>query len=151
MTELNMIQEDIKIGRPTMYIADYERQAFILCKLGATDMELADFFGVSVTTLNNWKKIYPEFLVSIKRGKKFADANVVQALYKRALGYIIEEKTLLYKNGELMHERRSEKHFPPDTTACIFWLKNRLPEQWNEKYRVEHKGEVITKIERVII
>ena len=34
------------------------------------------------------------------------------------------------------------KHYPPDTTAAIFWLKNRKTDQWRDKQDVEHSGSV---------
>lgn len=54
-------------GRPTDYQESYNEQAEKLCKLGATDAELADFFDIAESTLNNWKSEYPEFMESIKR------------------------------------------------------------------------------------
>ena len=65
----------------------YADQALKLCLLGATDKELAEFFSVSEQTLNKWKKDYPEFLESLKKGKNIADANVASRLYNRAIGY----------------------------------------------------------------
>ncbi len=48
-------------GRPTKYKAEYAEQAAKLCKLGATDAQLADFFEVSVSTVNLWKVEHREF------------------------------------------------------------------------------------------
>jgi hypothetical protein len=33
-----------------------------------------------------------------------------------------------------------EQHYPPDTVACIFWLKNRRPDLWRDKVGLEHTG-----------
>ena len=79
--------EPNKGGRPTEYRPEYNEQARKLCLLGATDAQLADFFGVSETTINNWKLAHPEFLESLKAGKEKADALVAHALYHRAIGY----------------------------------------------------------------
>ena len=67
-------------GRPKSYRDEYGEQVFKLCLLGATDKELADFFDVCEKTINGWKKDYPEFLQSLKRGKLLADANVTRSL-----------------------------------------------------------------------
>ena len=75
------------IGRPTKYKPEYAEQAYKLCLLGAIDADMADFFNVEVSTLNNWKSEFPEFLESIKKGKMLADANVASRLYQRAMGY----------------------------------------------------------------
>ena len=31
------------------------------------------------------------------------------------------------------------EHYPPDTTAMIFWLKNRQPDRWRDRAEVEHQ------------
>jgi hypothetical protein len=118
-------------GRPTAFKPEYCRQAEKLCRLGATDKELADFFGVVEQTINNWKDI-PEFLESLKKGKDLSDANVADRLYKRAMGYSHRAVKIFNDNGEPMRVDYIE-HYPPDTTAAIFWLKNRQPKKWRDK------------------
>ena len=113
-------------GRPTNYKKEYDEQAYKLCLLGATDKEMADFFGVSEVTFNAWKKKHPEFLKSLKEGKSVADANVAKSLYLRALGYYHPEDKIFNDNGEPLIVP-TVKHYPPDPTAAIFWLKNRKP------------------------
>jgi hypothetical protein len=112
-------REPSKGGRPSSFKQEFVEQTLMLSRLGATDKEIASFFDVSEVTLNAWKKSHPEFLKSLKDGKLLADARVSQALYTRATGYEL-----------------NEKHYPPDTTACIFWLKNRQPEKWRDKTEV---------------
>jgi hypothetical protein len=74
-------------GRPEEYMPEYAEQAYKLCLLGASDAVLADFFEVSEMTINNWKKRYDDFYLSLREGKTQADANVAKSLYHRALGY----------------------------------------------------------------
>ena len=74
-------------GRPSDYRDEFPELAYKLCLLGAIDRELADFFEVSEQTINAWKEAHPEFLESLKRGKRYADANVADRLYRRATGY----------------------------------------------------------------
>jgi hypothetical protein len=62
-------------------------KALVLAERGFTDADLAGFFGVCEDTINNWKKVYPQFFESLKKGKDIADQKVVQSLYQRALGY----------------------------------------------------------------
>lgn len=120
-------------GRPSKFKPEFVEQTAKLCKLGATDRELADFFKVSEATLNNWKGEHPGFLESLKRGKEESDARVEQSLYRRALGYSHDAvKILMTKDGAVYREEYVE-HYPPDTVACIFWLKNRDPENWRDK------------------
>jgi len=35
-----------------------------------------------------------------------------------------------------------KKHYPPDTTACIFWLKNRRPQEWRYRTELDTEQEV---------
>lgn len=119
-------------GRPAQFKPEYCEQAEKLCKLGATDKEIADFFGVSETSINNWKLRYSEFVESLKRGKMIADANVVDKLFNRAMGYSHESEKIFNNEGMITRAPFIE-HYPPDVTACIFWLKNRQPKKWRDK------------------
>lgn len=130
-------------GRPTDYKEEYNEQAYKLCLLGATDKELADFFNVCEATINNWKIDVPEFLESIKKGKDLADANVADRLYQRALGFEHpSEEIKVVSNGQgegsSIERVPITKIYPPDTTAAIFWLKNRQKDKWRDKQEIDH-------------
>lgn len=127
-------------GRPSLYREEYPEQAKKLCRLGATDKELADFFGVAESTLNAWKTEHPEFLESLKEGKAAADAEVADRLFKRACGYSHTDTKFATFEGRITDREEYEKHYPPDTIACIFWLKNRRPDLWRDKVGLEHTG-----------
>lgn len=124
-------------GRPSSYRPEFAIQAVKLCKLGATDRELADFFEVTEQTVNNWKLQFPEFFESLKRGKDEADARVEQSLYHRALGFSHPDVHVSNFQGDVTLTPIT-KVYPPETVACIFWLKNRQPEAWRDKVEVEH-------------
>lgn len=126
-------------GRETLYQEQYAEQAYKLCLLGATDVELADFFGVVEKTIYNWKDAQPEFLQAITRGKMMADAQVAESLFKRALGYSHPAVKIMTVNGAVVHEDYTE-HYPPDTPAASLWLRNRQPEKWRDKVTQEHTG-----------
>jgi len=129
------------MARPSLYKPEYPEQARKFCLLGATDIELADLFGVSVGALAKWKKKHPEFADAVSRGKDIANAEVASKLYKRAIGYTYQEvSTRLVK--EVEHKTTTTKHCPPDVTACIFWLKNRDKDRWRDKHETEHTGNV---------
>lgn len=119
-------------GQPTSYRDEYAEQAMKLCRLGATDKELADFFDVAESTINNWKLAHPEFLESLKKGKSISDAEVADKLFKRATGYSHAAVKIFNDNGAPLEVPYTE-HYPPDTTAAIFWLKNRRPDLWRDK------------------
>lgn len=128
-------------GRPSKYKEEYAEQAYKLCLLGATDKDMADFFGVSEQTLNAWKQQQPVFLESLKKGKTLADATVASKLYHRAIGYEHPEIITATHQGQITDTMEVTKHYAPDPTAAIFWLKNRQPRQWRDKQEVEHSGE----------
>ena len=108
-----------------------------LCKLGATDADLAEAFGVSVVTIDNWKIKYPEFLGSLKASKEEANKNVERSLYARATGYTYDAVKIFHtKDGKIIKVPYTER-VPPDVTACIFWLKNRRPERWRDVQNIE--------------
>lgn len=126
-------------GRPTKYKAEYDELAYNYCLLGATDAQLAEFFNVTETTINNWKKSQPSFFESIKRGKQYADAMVAKSLFHRATGYQHSAVKIFNDQGEPLIVPYTER-FPPDTTAAIFWLKNRQPALWRDKQEVDHRS-----------
>lgn len=121
-----------KTGRPTDFRDKYIEQAYKLALLGATDADLADFFEVTETTINNWKIEHPLFFESLKAGKQEADANVAKSLYNRALGYDIEEEKVFNANGSPLIVK-TKKHYPADPTSIIYWLKNRQPKKWRDR------------------
>lgn len=131
-------------GRPTAYRAEYAEQAYKLCLLGATDEDIAKFFGVAVSTVNLWKQKHGEFSEALKAGKMHADANVADRLFQRAMGYSHEAVKIMTRaigGGEsVIEEVPYTEHYPPDTTAAIFWLKNRQPKLWRDKTQQELSG-----------
>lgn len=133
---MNTKTEKSNGGRPTSFKPEYVEQAYKLCLLGAIDKELCDFFNVAESTLNLWKQKQPKFLDALKRGKIIADATVAHSLYRRATGYSHPETHISNYQGEII-KTEITKHYPPDTTACIFWLKNRQPDKWRDKINID--------------
>ena len=120
------------------YCEEYAVQARKLCQLGATDHDLAEFFGVTTVTIWNWQSRHPEFFAALKRNKEAADDRVERSLYSRATGYTYEsEKVFTTKDGEVIRVPILE-HVPPEVTACIFWLKNRRASEWRDKTDHDH-------------
>ena len=104
---------------------------------GLTDEQIAQNIGINRATLYDWIKRYDNISNAIKKGKEPVDTQVENALLKRALGYDYEETITevedLGGGKTKKHVRRVTKHVPPDTTAQIFWLKNRKAKQWRDK------------------
>lgn len=130
-----------KMGRPGAYRPEYAGQAAKLCRLGATDADLADFFGVTITTVKNWYAQHEDFLAAQKANKPEANGRVERSLYQRATGYSYDSVKIFMPAGAkepvIVPIR---EHVPPDTTAMIFWLKNRDRERWRDKVDHEHGG-----------
>lgn len=128
-------------GRPTDYRPEFADQARKLCLLGATDKEMADFFGVDERTINRWKDDFPEFCQSIARGKLVADADVAEKLYHRALGYSHKAVKIFMPAGAAQPVYADyTEHYPPDTQAASLWLRNRQSAKWRDKQEHEHTG-----------
>lgn len=134
-----------------LLLEDWARQ-------GLVDEQIAKNMGVSEGTLYNYKKKYPEIKEALRKGKEVVDIEVENALLKKALGYNVQIqkafkiKDIVYENGKKVKETErieyaeEEMHIPADTTAQIFWLKNRRKIQWRDKVEIE-KGQSVQKIE----
>lgn len=132
------------MARPSKYKPEFAAQAEKLCALGATDAQLADFFEVAVSTVALWKVEHKEFSDAIRVPKAEADDRVEQSLYRRAMGYEHDETDIRVVAGQVVMTP-IRKHYPPDTTAAIFWLKNRRGAEWRDKQEHEHTGNVTIK------
>lgn len=104
---------------------------------GLTDEQIAHNMGIAYSTLKNWKDKHMAILAALKKGKEVVDLQVENALLKRALEYEYEEVKEKYELGDLTERTVTKKQVIPDTTAQIFWLKNRKPEKWRDKQEVE--------------
>lgn len=133
-------------GRPTQYRAEFAEQATKLCALGATDQEMADFFKIDVRTIYRWKHDHEDFCQALKAGKDAADERVERSLYQRAIGYEQDEVKIFMPAGAKKPVHASFRaKIAADTTAAIFWLKNRRRAEWRDKQDVEHSGDVTFK------
>lgn len=123
---------------------------------GLTVEQIAKKMGVSRSTLNEWAKKYPDISDTLKKGKEIADVKMENALYQRALGGIYKVKKT-FKLKETYYDAQGRKcereklavaedevYIPGDTTAQIYWLKNRMPEKWRDKRVVENTVEFET-------
>ena len=125
-----------KPGRPSKYRPEFDELAYKFCLLGATDERLAQLLEVSQRTIDAWKQEYPDFAEALRRGKAIADAEVAQSLYRRATGFSHPDVHVSNYQGEITVTPLT-KHYPPDVTACIFWLKNRERGNWRNSENAE--------------
>ncbi len=131
----------------------------LLCawaRKGLTDQQLADNIGVSRSTLNEWKKRFPQIAEALANSKAEADMHVENALYKNAVGYVYEEEVAFKvrrieygKDGKKRVEKEElqsttvKRWHPGETGAQAFWLKNRLPEDWKDKPVADEEDGII--------
>ena len=144
------------MARPSLYETKWKDKLIVIqgwARDGLTNQQIAHNMGISAKTLYEWQNKYSEFGNTLKEGKEVVDRQVENALLKRALGYSVEEvtrerlyvrdaegKQILDADGmpmsELVITKKVTKHIAPDTTAQIFWLKNRKPNEWRDKKEV---------------
>ncbi len=145
---IDKVLDEVTVGRPSKYEAKFADQATKLCRLGATDMELAEFFEVTVRTIYRWKIENEKFCHALKAGKEEADARVERAFYNRAVGYTYDSEKIFHSQG-VVTRAKCKEHVPPDPGAAFSWLKNRKPDEWRDKKEIGgHDGgplEVVIK------
>lgn len=116
---------------------------------GLTEEQIAENMGICRDTLYEWKKQFSDISYALKRGKEVIDRQVENALLKRALGYEYEEVSEKFELGVLTERKVTKKQVVPDTTAQIFWLKNRKPADWRDKPEGETEQGGITIVNNI--
>lgn len=130
---------------------------------GLTLADIAKNMGISRDTLNEWSKKYPDISDTLKKSKEVADIIIENALYEKARGSRtlvkkpIKLKKIQYndsgkkiKEEEYIGYGMEEVVTPPDTTAAIFWLKNRKPDVWKDKQTLDADDHLIEKLEDLL-
>ena len=100
------------MARPSKFTKEVQRQVELMARKGWTDEEMSELLGINRTTLYNWQKKHPKFFNTLKEWKYAADATIEKSLYETA------------KEG--------------NTTAQIFWLKNRKRKEWRDQHHIKH-------------
>jgi hypothetical protein len=108
--------------------------------LGATNDTLAERFEVCRRTIDNWIATIPEFSAAVRQGREVADVAVVSALFARATGMEQKMTKVFCHRGQPV-TANYVAYLPPDVRACIFWLRNRRPEQWRENRPLTAEGD----------
>lgn len=117
---------------------------------GLTDEQIAKNIGIATSTFYEWKKKEIEFSEALKKGKEVIDFEVENALLKKALGYTITIKEEKLDKDGFVHTLEKDVHIPPDTTAQIFWLKNRKPNNWKDRVETDEDKEAVANASQVI-
>ena len=148
LKRIKQMKNKNKVGAPTKYKEEYNEQVYKLCLLGAKDKEIADFFGVAESTINEWKLVHPNFSESIVNGKTKADMEVASSLYKTANDRTIKKQIPIKTRNvdwvdgkkietEVVEIVEIEETIPADFRSQSFWLRNRKSDVWREKSEVD--------------
>jgi hypothetical protein len=124
------------MGRPTDYHPRFAEIARAMCKLGASDFDLAQEFGVMTSTIWLWRCKFEEFSNSTLEGKEAFDNRIERSLAQRAAGYSVHTEKVFQYEGTIARAETVE-HYPPDVSACRLWLMNRRPDKWRDKSEVK--------------
>ena len=127
-------------GRPTAYKPENAEIARHACMIGATNDTLAERFAVCRRTIDNWIAAIPEFSAAVGEGRAVADGSVVSAPFARATGMEQRMTKVFCHRGQPVMANYTVQ-LPPDVRACIFWLRNRRPEQWRENRPLTAEGD----------
>lgn len=146
MLRVEFVDRQAKMGRPTKYKPEMLALVRKVCRLGATDAEIADLLEVSIASVSLWKVEYPEFSEALIIGKDEYDDRIARSLATRALGYTFDSEKVFCSEGRVTRVAVRE-HVPPDVTACIFWLKNRRPAEFKERREEGYDPDRPLKIE----
>ena len=124
-------------GRPSKK-KDFDiRMIYEMAGCGLTEKQIANVLGISIETIAKWKQSDPEFLHTLKTAKQRFDQEVVKSLKHRATGYSHIDTICFQHKGKII-TKEVMKHYPPDPTSMIFWLKNRDKESWRDKVEMDH-------------
>ena len=117
---------------------------------GLTDEQIAGNIGINTSTLYDWKNKFPKISEALKKGKEVVDIQVENALLKRALGYDFQETRGEKADKDGTKIIQTVKHIPADTTALIFWLKNRRPDKWLDKPEIPGDSDMLKKAKELL-
>lgn len=146
-------QKKSNAGRKSKYHEDFPLLAQDFARRGMIDKEICKKLGISQESFYLYLRKYPEFSEALKEGKKPVDVEVENALLKRALGFSYEEVHAEFRpqdkddvKAKPIVVKKITKMVVPDTTACIFWEKNRRPGLWKDKHNLDVSGSVNLKV-----
>lgn len=140
MEKAKALLEPPKMGRPSVYLPEFHvEQAFKFALLGLTNEQMADLFGIALSTFHCWRNEHAEFSDAVDRGKEIADAEVVHSLYRKAIGFTVPAEKVFCSQGEIVRAD-TVAFIPPSEGAAMNWLCNRQPKLWRQ--RIEAQEEI---------
>jgi hypothetical protein len=134
-----------KSGPASLYKGEETISDTIMCiQIGMTNEQIAEYLGIGVSTLYEWKANISEFADALARARTRRTGRVINSLLTRAEGGVVEEqqaiKVKMKGGGEKVEVVTVKKYVPPDTAAIALWLHNREREHWKQFKAHEHSG-----------
>jgi len=136
MIRTTIPQDRSKAGRKTIWTDDIPDRVEFMCTRGFTDNDVAKALGVSIQTVDNWKRTREEFYTALQRGKVIPDNNVERAFYDVCIGYSHPDTYITQYKGEVI-KVPTIKHYPPNAWACYKWLTIRCRDRWADVHKAE--------------
>ena len=147
ISEIIETDVDVDLHGKSLFRTEYIEHAYRLSLLGLSDEHKSKFFNVTRKTFLYWQEQVPEFKDAVWRGKEIADGQVANAMFNKAVGYNRTEDHITQHNG-VVAVTKYTKHYPADTTAGIFWLKNKQRDTWSDMKRISSTLDVNIRQER---
>ena len=128
---------------------------------GFTDEQIAKKMNISYSTFRVWRDKYPALSAALKKNKEIVDYEVENALNNNAVGYyyteqvVVMKRTVTYKDGKRLKETSEpitidlNKWKPAETTAQIYWTKNRRPKKWRDK-PLDDNDDIMAAINKLV-
>lgn len=107
--------------------------------------------GISKTAFWGWYHESENLRKAMAVSLDIANANVENALYRRAVGYDHQEEEWGMVEGELRRIRVFTRHIPPDTKAIMQWLFNRLPNRWRAQQEPLEATQYAETIKNILV
>ncbi len=129
------------LSSPPTCRPEFAEEARKFALAAASDEALARHFGIPLPTLHEWIATVPEFARAVRTGRKLGDVDLVDRFHQNGMGFTHPAVKIFrpFKSGEEAPCVPYTQHHRPNTPAGIFWLVNRMPDQWRQKVVIEEK------------
>lgn len=128
-----------------VFVPDCLDEVRAIAAAGLTDVEIAQVFDVPAEHIRRWRSRYRDFDAAIVDGRTRADAQVIEALHRKAVGFSVPVETI-DKEGNLV---RRNQYFAPDTAAIKYWLNARRKDfRERQEVQVEVNVTLAARLER---
>lgn len=140
-------------GRPSKYHTHVEPKLLLIsawARDGLTDADMCKNLDIGKDAFIEYKKTYLELSDALKRNKEEADIIIENELYEKAKGKVMLLNKVKVLNDGTLIPYQEETYIPGDTTAQIFWLKNRKPKAWRDRQEIDNTHTFNNKLEDLL-